>query len=510
MFRSLTPWLLITAFMTGAGILVIELMGTRLLAPFFGSGMYTWSALIAITMAALASGYASGGYLVDRYTRVGLLFILILAAAVWTAITPSLAGLIIPVIIQQFDLRTSVLLTSLVLFFPSLFLLASVSPFVIRLLTQQKEEVGMRSGHVFATSTVGSLLGALLTGFYIMPNVAVTKTFLLCAILLSLISVIGLIISGNKKSGWVAVIAMLIMLPGIIAKKNATTNSFEIIEQASSFYGQVQVIDRYDMRVLLVDGIGQNYLLKEEDYAIPYVSFISALPQLHKNRQDKPQRALVIGLGAGQIPMRYNQSGITTDVVEIDETVIQIAAQHFGFVMPSERIHAMDGRVYLSRDNGHYDYLLLDAFLSDQIAWHLLSIEALTQAKQHLSTEGLLVINILSTLGGDDIASVHNTLQQIFPFVRTYAYPDANGMASHVLIAADYPLEWSLDGFKGDKNERRFIKRFLKTELTQLESHLILKDDYNPLTMLRQELSIHWRKSMWKYLGEENLGWLLN
>ena len=61
--------LLATVFITGACVLIIELMGTRILAPYFGSGIYTWSALIAITLAALALGYSFGGRLADRLPR---------------------------------------------------------------------------------------------------------------------------------------------------------------------------------------------------------------------------------------------------------------------------------------------------------------------------------------------------------------------------------------------------------------------------------------------------------
>lgn len=502
--------LLTTAFLTGAGILVIEIMGTRLLAPFFGSGVYTWSALITITMAALALGYAFGGYLADRYANTVLLYGLILAGALWTAITPFLASQFIPNIIQSLDIRLSVILSSIVLFFPGLFLLATVGPFVIRLITNLAENAGKCSGLVFATSTIGSLLGALLTGFYLIPTLSVSRSFQLCAILLAIVSMTGLIGSAKKYLGaGLSILLFIILLPGILQKPPGTTTP-KIVAQSSSYYGQIQVIDNQEERILLVDGIGQNYVYQDGAYSTQYINFISALPRIHKCHQHKKPRALVIGLGAGQIPMQYVKAGIDTDVVEIDEAVIHIARKYFGFDIPANHIHAVDGRVYLTHNTTKYDYLILDAFLADQIAWHLLSIEALSQTKNRLSDNGMLVINITSSMGGDDIASVVNTLRQIFPNIHTYVYPYASGLASHVVIASNHAIEWSLDSFEEGSLYKKQIKDFMKIDLQHLKSSLVLRDDYNPLSTLRRDMGVLWRTSMWKYLGDEDLSWLIN
>ena len=172
--------LLATVFVTGACVLIIELMGTRVLAPYFGSGIYTWSALIAVTLAALALGYSFGGRLADRLPRADILYNLCLAAGLWTLSTPMLARPLLPMMIQLSDIRTGVLLSSVLLYFPNLFLLGAIGPFVIRLMTRDREAVGSVSGRVFSVSTIGSLLGALGTGFILIPNYGVMAIFAFC------------------------------------------------------------------------------------------------------------------------------------------------------------------------------------------------------------------------------------------------------------------------------------------------------------------------------------------
>ena len=190
--RHIPDWaLLATVFITGACVLIIELAGSRLLAPWFGSGIYTWSSLIAVTLAALALGYAFGGRLADRLPRANILFNLCLAAGLWTLSTPMLARPLLPFMIQIADIRIGVLLSSLLLYFPNLFLLGAIGPFVIRLMTRERTTVGTVSGRVFAVSTIGSLLGALATGFILIPNVGVLTIFAFCGSLLLALAIIG-------------------------------------------------------------------------------------------------------------------------------------------------------------------------------------------------------------------------------------------------------------------------------------------------------------------------------
>lgn len=507
--RHIPDWaLLATVFVTGACVLIIELMGTRILAPYFGSGIYTWSALIAVTLAALALGYSFGGRLADRLPRVDILYNLCLAAGLWTLSTPMLARPLLPLMIQISDLRIGVLVSSLILHFPNLFLLGAIGPFVIRLMTRDREVVGSVSGRVFAVSTVGSLLGALGTGFILIPNYGVLAIFAFCGSLL-----LAVAIAGNfrpKFIGYATVLAVILVLLTIVTGRGPVSNdSIEVLEQTPSFYGQLQVIRKPGQKSLLVDGIGQNYVYDNDIYSSAYINFIAALPKLRQAAADPNRNALVIGLGAGQLPMLLQRQGLDAEAVEIDPEIGAIATRHFGFDLPPGRVHYTDGRVFLLRSDKAYAYIVIDAFSAEQVAWHLVSLEALTEAKARLSDRGLLAINLTSIAAGQDVAALHNTLKAAFPHVRSFSLEHDSGLTSIVLLASGSPVLLDINSTMLPASQLEDVKRFVAGEMTDLHSDILLTDDYNPIGYQRRQVQLMWREVMIDYLGEDRLGWLL-
>ena len=238
--------LLSTVFITGACVLIIELTGTRILAPYFGSGIYTWSALIAVTLAALALGYAFGGRLADRLPRADILYNLCLAAGLWTLSTPILANPLLSSLVDITDIRIALLISSCILYFPNLFLLGAVVSFVIRLIARQGETAGSVSGRVFAVSTAGSLFGALATGFILIPNFGVQAIFTFCGTLLIILALLGNF--RPKFIGYILVlISIVVSILLLTGKKNESTSS---IEMRANFYGQLQLIGRHGEKSL--------------------------------------------------------------------------------------------------------------------------------------------------------------------------------------------------------------------------------------------------------------------
>lgn len=505
----LPDWmLLVTVFITGACVLIIELMGTRILAPYFGSGIYTWSALIAITLAALALGYTFGGQLADRMPRADILYSLCLAAGLWTLSTPILDGPLLAATIKINDIRIGILISSCMLYFPNLFLLGAIGPFVIRLMARQRETVGSVSGLVFAISTVGSLSGALVTGFMLIPNYGVQAIFTFCGTLL-----IALAMLGNFRPrfiGYALVLTAIVVITLLFTgKKNAPASSIEILEQAPSFYGQLQVIRKHEEKSLLVDGIGQNYVFENDVYATEYINFIAALPVLRQVPATSRQKALVIGLGAGQLPMLMQRSGLTVEAVEIDPKVGEIAKKHFAFELPEGRVHYMDGRLFLLRNKDIYEYIVFDAFSAEQIAWHMVSMEALTETKARLSKTGVLAINITSVTSGKDIAAIQHTLKAVFPHVRTFSLDDGIELTSIVFLASMQPVQFADSDTLANNSRLADVNRFISGEMPDLENGTLLTDDFNPVGYQRKRVQLLWHEAMIDYLGEDNLEWLL-
>ena len=154
------PFLLLTAFVCGGASLTLELTASRLLAPAFGTSMPVWSAIIASTLVYLAIGYSVGGRLADRRPEANLLFTLIGASALTTALIPiagaplvsAAAGATAALSIGTIAAAFVVLL---LLFAVPVSLLGMVSPFVLKLLLRDAENAGKTAGEVYAVGTLG-------------------------------------------------------------------------------------------------------------------------------------------------------------------------------------------------------------------------------------------------------------------------------------------------------------------------------------------------------------------
>lgn len=513
----LSRWVLLaTVFITGASVLVIEIIGTRILSPFFGSGIYTWSSLIAITLGALALGYATGGRLADKHPYPVILFSLCLSAGLWTIATPWLAGMLLPEMVDLPDMRVGIFFSSLILFFPNLFFLGAICPFAIRLITETKVAAGANSGLIFSVSTLGSLLAAILSGFLLIPNYGVITIFSSCGFILMMLSVVGYGYIGFIRAALLTAVVSVLIVYAAGTYRPAMSDSLQLLDSQPSYYGQVQVIQIDGFKALLVDGVGQNYIVNNNHsvaddnvYMADYIRFISLLPRLIPEAESI-KSSLVIGLGAGELPMLLSHAGIQVDVVEIDPVVKQMAEKYFAFELPEKQVFIADGRYFLNHNEKKYDYIVLDAFNSDQVAWHLLSSEALQIARERLTSHGLLAINFTSQTGSKDVASLQATLNKVFPHVRLFDEGIDDGLTSLVFIAADHPIELSVSSQTLSEKKRVFASRFISNELADLGGETILTDDYNPVSYQRRQVQMQWRSEIRDFLGDEQSALLFN
>src|SRR5215831_6232357 len=195
----------------GACVLVIEILGTRLLGPYYGTSLFLWSALISVTLAALSLGYAWGGRLADRAPRASALVWCLGLAGLWMLVVPWMRDPLLAMT-ERLGLRASVLLASFVLFFPPLTLLGMVSPYAIRLSASSLDRVGSTAGNLYAVSTVASVAGALLTGFWLVPLVGVSRLSYGTGMLLLLAAALAATAGGSARARATGVTALLLPL----------------------------------------------------------------------------------------------------------------------------------------------------------------------------------------------------------------------------------------------------------------------------------------------------------
>ena len=195
--RWFLPYLLLTAVLCGAMIMVIEVLGSRVIGPFFGVSLFVWTSLIAVTLIALALGYGLGGLLADRWPSPDALYLIILLSGLCVLAIPWISDAALQVMLPM-GLRMGAFLSATVLFGPSLFLLGCVSPYLVRLAAQQTRHIGRTVGGFSALSTLGSVAGTVMTGFVLIAYMGVDRIFMLTGTLLVLLAV-GYFILFRKK-----------------------------------------------------------------------------------------------------------------------------------------------------------------------------------------------------------------------------------------------------------------------------------------------------------------------
>ena len=160
------------AFVTGAIVMSFEMLGSRYLNPYFGSGIYTWASLISTVLIALTTGYFLGGTLADRTVSTAVLGATVTAGSIYLLALPSFAGAILEFVLATVDdVRAGSLMAALALMFLPVTCLGMYSPFAIRLLLRSAHRSGRVSGAVYGVSTAGSIAGTLGTTFFLIPTI---------------------------------------------------------------------------------------------------------------------------------------------------------------------------------------------------------------------------------------------------------------------------------------------------------------------------------------------------
>jgi len=193
----MTSFLYLVTFIGGVVSLALELAAGRLLAPAFGTSELVWSSIIGMILLYFSIGYVIGGRWADRSPRAETLYTILLIAGVTIAVIPFISQPALALAARGMAALDAFqvggpLVAVLILFIAPVTLLACVSPFVIRLAITDVRAAGMTSGKIYAISTLGSFLGTFLPNLVLIPTFGTRRTFLLLALLTTVLGVAGL------------------------------------------------------------------------------------------------------------------------------------------------------------------------------------------------------------------------------------------------------------------------------------------------------------------------------
>ena len=415
-------------FLSGTALMALEIVGSRVLAPVFGTSLFVWGALITTFLAALAAGYAIGGRLADRRPEPALLSNVLLTAgalvivlfAAPDAVLSAASGAPVP------D-RFRALLAAIVLFGPPSVLMGAVTPFAVRLAARELALVGSAAGRLSAVSTVGSILGAFATAFFLIPTFAtrpilfgIGVALLGAAMLVPAARPLRRAVSAALAGGAAALV--FLVGPGI-AKAPMPIGT--LVFEKETAYHRIRVVDQGLRRGLYFDNRLQGWAPARP--GIPFgASYMDGLALSLAFAPDA-KRVVAIGLGAGMLPtlLSARAPAIETTSIEIDPEVVAVAREYFAFAPDAnDRVIVGDGRRELERQVDGADIVVVDAYYSDSLPFHLVTKEFDALCAEKLGPGGVVAVNF-----GGDLTGARNqlfwaavrTLGEVFPRVYVFS-----------------------------------------------------------------------------------------
>ncbi len=480
----------IIVFICGAMVMIFELAGSRVLAPYFGTSLIVWTSLIGVILGSLSLGYWLGGKIADKKADYGIFsFLIFFSGLLIAVITVFKTPILIFLQGSIGDIRISGTIASLLLFSPGSIFLGMISPYAIRLKLETIDTSGATVGRLYAISTVGSIVGTFLAGFYLIPFLGTTAIFYFIAFILIAISfAVSIPVFLKVKVLFVAALVFYVFFSSfVLAEKEGA----EVIRIETN-YNSIRIFEGIDptterpIRILNTDPYGIQggvFIDKDDDLIFEYLKYYRLANFFVSNLKE----SLVIGGGVYSLPKDYikRNPDAHIDVVEIDPKLTELARKYFNFNDdPRIAIYHEDGRTFLNKASpNYYDCIFLDAFNSHlTIPFHLTTKEVAKSVYNSLNDEGIVMANIISSVTGEMgkfLRAEYLTYKEIFPQVYLFLVKGKEGSEKQnimlVAIKSDKIYELSSD----NEEYSKYFKNLWTGEI--INDVPILTDDFAPV-----------------------------
>jgi spermidine synthase len=487
----------LVVFIASFCTMVIELVAGRILAPFVGVSLYTWTSIIGVVLAGISIGAYLGGILADRYpTPKTLGWLLLLSGLAALSISP-LTG-----IVAQWQLETSLMLRILavttVIFFVPATLLGMISPVVVRLSLDRLERSGNVVGKIYAFSTLGSILGTFATGFFLISWMGTRNILLLMSVILIVSSPF---FGGAFIKRRVFMVLFPVLFFGLWAvhdqafTKQRDDHSY-YFKETDYFTIELKKTekDSRPLEMVVLDNLIHSYVDLEDPLHLQYGYEKTYADLVAWKAKNNPRfRALIIGGGGYTFPRfleaKYPQAQI--EVLEIDPHLTRLAFEYLG-LSPKTRIRTFNGDARWTlmnlKEKGRYDFILGDAFNDLSIPYHLTTREFSALLHSALKPDGLLIANVIDHFQtGLFMPSYVRTLEEVFGKGKVALVSDSSfegmGISTMIVSASAREQDWKELERVNPKNcyvidppelDRRLQNRFA----------MILTDDHAPVDNL--------------------------
>ena len=482
-----------------------ELIGAKLLAPFFGTSLYVWASALALTLGGLTLGYFIGGRLSKKFAgSTSLLYWVLISAGILLVLMPYSSDLIMNATIGL-SLEAGAICSLLIFMLPPLMFMGMVSPIIINLLTQEVIAAGNNAGNVYAISTLGGILMTFLMGFYIIPNFGLSFPAVITGVSLAFLPCISLLNSNKKKV--VIPILFLIFTSFISLKSDDSFNEeYQVLYQSEGILGQVKVVDHpsYEItpdarmgRGLIVNNTLQTYVGVDDNLQYSIWSWANYFPTA-ASIYPKNSKVLLLGLGGGTLVKQLDRLGYETDVVEIDRRIAEVSYEYFNMDR-STNVVIDDARHYVRTTSKKYDIVIFDTFLSEAVPEHLITVEGFEDTKKIMNPGGMIMINFYGFIEGrKGIAarSVLKTLEHSGFEVEVLATPGEAKNRNLIFLASEDYKDFSQVNYDEPNFEKieDLYDYFIDLKMIDTEDAKILSDRKPQLAKLYTEASKEWKK----------------
>lgn len=483
--------------------MILELIGSRILAPTLGTSIFIWTSLIGIILGAMSLGYFLGGKLADRNPSAEIFSIIIFVSGVFIFLI-----IIIKTSVLEFSvflgMKNGAIFSAIILFAIPAVLLGTISPFAARMAMKEVKSSGKTMGNLYAISTFGSIVGTFLAGFYLIPNLGSTNILYALAFLLFFISVF----SYYDKTRIIKMVAIFLFLFGFSLTVNAIEKK-NLIANENSVYNNIRVYDREDddgkmVRIMAVKSFfDSGMFLDSEDLVFGYSKYY----RLDKVFKQNIKKTVLFGGAAYSVPkdfLRRNKEG-TMDVVEIDPKTTELAEKYFRLNTNNERLHIYheDARIFLNRtereDTNKYDVVYNDAFSSScSIPFHLTTTEAIEKIYNILNDDGIYIMNSVSSISGEksnffraEYKTINEKFENVFIFPMSSTDESTAENAQNIMIIATKQkidinniLENNKKGEMGELLEQYYQYKI------KIDDINILTDDFAPVNHYTSKLCV--------------------
>lgn len=522
----------IVVFIASFCTLVIELVAGRIMAPYVGVSLYTWTSIIGVVLAGISIGAYLGGIIADRYPQKSTLGWLLFLSGIGAFSIPPITNLIGGAQFQTSLMIRILIITTTIFFLPSC-LLGMISPVVVKLTLKTLEKTGNIVGKIYAFSTLGSIIGTFATGFYLISwmgtrNILITmgiilivsalifggffsnrKNFLLFIFFLFLSAFIPFsilygynVIKPNEDSSSLSLFPFLKNIINYAYKPKLDDDTYLFKE--SDYYTiklkkSVRGSNGNRLEALVLDHLVHSYTDLKDPFYLEY-EYIRMYEEVVRWQADKKKsfKALFLGGGGYTFPRfieaKYPEAEI--DVVEIDPEITKVVKTYLGILNDSKiRSFNEDGRWFVMncKNKRSYDFIFGDAFNDLSIPYHLTTKEFASQLKDLLKPEGLFLANVIDSFKkGRFLPSYIKTLEEVFGKGNVYLLTlssdyDRLGVSTHVVVASQKPLDMdefvnfikSRDEMTSHVMPQERLQRYLADK-----KPIVLKDDYVPVDNL--------------------------